>query len=140
MPNLRGHHLICLHFFDGEGYDGSFVRNLRSVIETVNQEMVIVCRGADDVCGSCPHLRDAQCGYSETADEEIRDMDEAALKLLNLAPDAVVEWDIIRDRLQGVFNMWHEKYCQGCEWKRACEQNELYRQLSNSGKNSDNKH
>lgn len=130
MPYLRGHHLICLHFFDGEGYDPSFVRNLRSVIETVNEELVSVCRGADDVCGSCPHLKDTQCRYSDTADKEIKDMDEAALRLLNLAPDAVVGWDIIRDRLQDVFNMWYAKYCKGCEWKRACEQNELYRQLS----------
>lgn len=130
MPSLRGHHLICLHFFDGEGYDVSFVRNLRDVIETVNQEMVNVCRGADDVCGSCPHLKDALCRYSETADNEIRDMDEAALRLLNVAPDTVVEWDMIRDRLQRVFNTWYAKYCKGCGWKRACEQNEAYRQLS----------
>lgn len=134
MYKLRGHHLICLHFFEGEGYDSSFVRNLRNVIEIVNQERVSVCRGADDICGSCPHLKDDSCRYSETADKEIRDMDEAALGLLNVESDKMVEWDMIRDRLQGIFNTWYAKYCNGCGWKRTCEQNESYQRLSNSAK------
>lgn len=32
MSSLRGHHLICLHFFKGEGYDAAFVENLARVI------------------------------------------------------------------------------------------------------------
>ena len=28
---LRGHHLICLQFYRGEGYSGGFVSNLQRV-------------------------------------------------------------------------------------------------------------
>ena len=32
MAKLRGHHLICLHFYEGEGYDEPFIKSLEKVI------------------------------------------------------------------------------------------------------------
>ncbi len=73
--NFRGHHLICLHFFEGEGYDADFVENLKNIMQRTENENINVCDGPDDVCEKCPFLKDYKCQYDSNADEEIREMD-----------------------------------------------------------------
>jgi len=92
MMKLRGHHLICLHFYDGEGYDEPFIENLEEVIEAVKREGVVVAEGADDVCSPCPHRTEDRCTYSRAADREIREMDQRALSLLELGEGGRAEW------------------------------------------------
>ena len=84
MLTLRGHHLICLHFFSGEGYDAQFIENLRDVLKRAEDEDIEITSDADNICAKCAYLKAHKCMYDEKADEEIREMDEAALKLLNL--------------------------------------------------------
>ncbi len=40
MLYLRGHHLICLHFFPGYGYDASFVESLRNVLKRAESQLL----------------------------------------------------------------------------------------------------
>ncbi len=129
MPRLRGHHLICLHFFDGEGYSEDFVENLRAVLNAAEDNDVEVITGADDVCGKCPHFRNQRCQFNETADEEVREMDAVALSLLKLAPGTKSEWKEIREILPVLFSQWYNSYCAGCDWKRACERSEFFKRL-----------
>ena len=84
VVELRGHHLICLHFFRGEGYNKDFVENLRRIIEKAESEFVRVVNGADDVCKKCPYNVNGICNYSETSEEEVRELDELALNLLSI--------------------------------------------------------
>lgn len=126
MPNLRGHHLICLQFFGGEGYNTDFVENLMNVMEAVESGGSVVCRGADDVCRRCPHLEEDSCRYSEGADEEIRKMDRRALGLLKIREGARIRWTEIKEKLPLIFRPWYETYCNSCGWKRTCEKNGSY--------------
>lgn len=82
--NLRGHHLICLHFFDGEGCDSNFVVNLKNIVQRVENEKVKICDGADSVCEKCPYLKDYKCLYDNKADDEVREMDRVALSFLRI--------------------------------------------------------
>ncbi len=132
MPKLRGHHLICLHFFKGEGYDEGFVNNLGAVLETTEVSPVMIASGNDDVCGSCLHGKNDECRYSEHSDNEIREMDDRALKLLETTQGAEVVWREIREKIPAIFRAWHESYCIACGWRRACEKTELYRALASS--------
>ncbi len=75
---LRGHHLICLNFFRGEGYSDDFIKNIYSV---VGKEKVEIVEGADDVCSRCPYLKENKCSNNEYTDEKILLQDKAALKL-----------------------------------------------------------
>jgi hypothetical protein len=75
MLILRGHHLICLHFFSGEGYDAQFIENLRDVLKRAESEEIEIVSGNDDVCAKCLYLKDHKCAYDENADKEIREMD-----------------------------------------------------------------
>jgi len=131
MPRLRGHHLVCLHFFHGEGYDKAFVDNLAIVMDSLGGpagELDIV-HGPDDVCSKCRHLHQGKCGHSADADEEIRSMDTMAMRLLSVGPGKLTGWDEIRERLTGAFPAWHALYCSCCHWRRACEKDVLYLEL-----------
>jgi len=129
MRKLRGHHLICLHFYDGEGYDGPFIGNLEEVIAAIEQEGVEAVDGPDDVCGPCPHRRGRQCTFSETADREIREMDARALALLGLAGGKRVEWSRLRKTVRTLFPQWYATHCHLCSWRSACEKNGLFSEL-----------
>jgi hypothetical protein len=131
---LRGHHLICLHFFSGEGYSDDFKAALRALLKRAEAgEAVEVATGADDLCHECPYLEKGRCVYAEGADEEIRAMDDKALELLGMEPGAHVRWPEIREKLPAVFRQWARFYCAGCTWKRTCLENPLWKSLSNRG-------
>jgi len=134
MARLRGHHLICLHFFHGEGYDAGFVDNLRSVMEKARAEEIRMCAGPDDVCAGCPHLREEACRYNEGAEEAVAEMDVTALRLLGMSAGEGADWGKIRKDLAPLFCEWYEVYCARCTWRRACEKDEFFRSLSKNMK------
>lgn len=117
---LRGHHLICLNFFKGEGYNKEFVENIERILK---EKEIKVVSGADDVCSKCPYLRDGVCNYKENAEEEIRELDELACKLLEIPPDSITSWDEIRIKLPNIMKDWKEFACKNCDWIKVCEKN-----------------
>jgi hypothetical protein len=130
MPLLRGHHLICLHFFQGDGYDDAFIINLRDTLNLAEKEDITVCSGADNVCTKCPYLKQDRCTQAEHADEEIRAMDAKALELLGISSIGNVSWDNLRDTIFEIFPEWFSLYCMECNWKESCEKNISFQQLS----------
>lgn len=132
MTNLRGHHLICLQFYHGEGYNSDFIENLEEVLKTAERTGVGIRGGVDDVCRRCPHMRDLKCLYREGADREIKEMDERALVLLDASEGTVVEWGAIGGKIAVIFPLWYESYCISCGWRRACEKDDGYRRLRDS--------
>ncbi len=129
MLTLRGHHLICLHFFSGEGYDARFIENLRDVLKRAEGEEIDIISTADNICTRCPYLEDYKCTYDEKADEEIREMDETALKLLNLTAGQKITWQAVKGYIPGIFHEWHDRYCNECDWKQACEKSDFYQEM-----------
>lgn len=126
MPLLRGHHLICLHFFDGEGYDEGFIKNLEDTLRRAEEEDVEITAGADDVCAACFHLKEGRCMQSEGADDEIRGMDVRALALLGLSIGDKVRWRAFKGGIARIFPEWHSLYCIDCDWRRVCEKNAFF--------------
>lgn len=137
MLSLRGHHLVCLHFFTGEGYDRDFTRSLRNILTRADREEIRIASGADDVCTSCPNLRLGRCEYRANAEPDIREMDRKALALLNLSVSGGGRrWDELRDSVRAIFPEWHSLFCSACDWRRACAKNVFFRELSKSKENS----
>lgn len=126
MIKLRGHHLICLHFFHGKGYDDRFVSNLREIMRRAEDEEILVCAGADDVCSSCFHLKDSFCCSAPGAEDEIRAMDLKAFSLLARQPGEKIAWSNIRGRLPDIFNEWRASFCMECDWRGVCEEGEFF--------------
>jgi hypothetical protein len=129
MLKLRGHHLICLHFFNGEGYDQTFIDNLRDTLKTLLSEELEIVAGGDNVCRECPYLKDESCQYHNNADAEIREMDRKALELLGFAVGNSVSWDRIRNSIPKIFPEWFRSCCTDCEWLLVCEKNHDFRKV-----------
>jgi hypothetical protein len=129
MLTLRGHHLICLHFFSGEGYDAPFIENLANVLKRAESEEIEISSTDDDICAKCSYLKGHKCMYDENADEEIMEMDETALRFLNLTSDQRTTWRVVKKLIPAVFHEWNDKYCFGCTWKPACDKNNFYREM-----------
>lgn len=117
IAKLRGHHLICLNFFRGEGYSEEFIRNIYSVIENEGIEIV---KGPDEVCGSCPFLKDDRCNNPDYSDEMIKFQDMEALKLLEFKSGMKVDWNMIADKLPGIIEKWRAQFCSGCGYNKIC--------------------
>ncbi len=124
MLKLRGHHLICLYFFSGEGYDSVFTENLTDVLRRTVGEDIKVCGDVDDVCVRCPYCNGSRCEYAEDADEGIKMMDDMALSLLGMEKGSIIRWERIKERLPEIFHEWHKHQCRGCEWHKVCEKSE----------------
>jgi hypothetical protein len=114
---LRGHHLICLNFFRGEGYSEDFIGNIYSIIEKKGIETV---EGPDDVCARCPYLKEDICKSAEFTDEMIQHQDREALRLLEFNPGMSVDWKMIADKLPGIIEVWKAQFCGGCGYRKIC--------------------
>lgn len=114
---LRGHHLICLNFFRGEGYSEDFIKNIYQVLK---KEKIEVAAGPDDVCAKCPYLKNKKCASSEYTDEMIVVQDNEALRLLGFKHGEMVDWKMIADRLPGILDEWKAQFCAGCGYKKVC--------------------
>ena len=114
---LRGHHLICLNFFRGEGYSEEFIRNIYSVIEKVSIEIV---KGPDDVCARCPYLKDSMCNNPDYSEDMIQFQDMEALKMLEFKPGMEVDWKMISNKLPGIIGVWKAQFCGRCGYRKVC--------------------
>src|ERR1035438_8790683 len=103
ISRLRGHHLICLHFFCGEGYDAEFIKNLKNVISAAEEGVVEVQDGADDICKKCPSLHLNRCTHTAQAEDEILVLDSRARRLLGLSPGQLISWQHTRTLLPRIF-------------------------------------
>lgn len=123
---LRGHHLICLQFFRGEGYSATYVENLTRVIERTAESPALIVAGPDAVCAACPELgADGLCASTDAGgEEEIRRIDTLALGVLGIEPRATMTLAEARRRLAadaiGV-GRWRAEACEGCTWETVCE-------------------
>jgi len=127
---LRGHHLICLHFFRGEGYNPEFIANLNGILNRAEAgEEIEVYSGADDVCKMCPYLKEGICFYDKDTEAEIREMDRRAIRLLRLRTRWRVKWLDIREKIPQIFCEWAREYCKDCNWRTVCEKENKYRRM-----------
>ncbi len=119
-PRIRGHHLICLQFFHGEGYAPAYVRNLFDVIRRLTEEGGRIVTGPDDVCAACPSLVDGRCSREPEGEEEIRILDSLALELLGLKAGDDFDYGEVSVWVPRILDRWHMLACDGCEWEANC--------------------
>ncbi len=129
---LRGHHLVCLHFFKGEGYNPEYIENLKQIVEKVESGAGIeIASGADDVCNKCPSLIERKCSYSADAEADIKHMDTTALRLFGFKDRDEVLWFDTKRKLPDVFPEWSRAFCRCCGWRQVCEKQEKFYRFAN---------
>lgn len=121
MVRFRGHHLVCLQFYRGEGYGPEFVENLHRLLARVERgEEVEIIEGPDDVCHSCPNLVDERCVHQEGSEEEIKGLDRSALAYLDLKAGDRVVWSGVRKKVLAAPAEFFTFFCTGCYWEKVC--------------------
>lgn len=119
---FRGHHLVCLHFYRGAGYDRIFVEKLTDLVRRAEAgEEIQVVAGADDVCRNCPYLAGERCAHKEGADPEILALDETARSFLGVKPGDKVLWRNLKTMVAAAPAEWFARFCEGCDWRGLCE-------------------
>lgn len=132
---LRGHHLICLQFYRGQGYSPQFVENLDHVQSSALDTPALVVSAPDDVCAACPGLgADGTCNHPDTGEAEALRIDALALQLLDVAIGEWVSLNDARSRLAAdpaACERWRAESCAGCAWGQACDDG--WRELTSYG-------
>lgn len=123
IAELRGHHLICLQFYRGEGYSPTFIGNVKRVIALAAQNPALIVSGPDDICAECPGLAaDGTC--TDPGEAEVLRIDSLALTVLDAAIGESLSLAGARARLEsdavGV-GRWRAEACADCTWEAVCE-------------------
>ena len=127
MVRLRAHHLICLHFYRGEGYDRDFIENLETVLKDASVNGVLLVEGCDDVCRACPSQKEGVCTAEPGGEEKIQRLDRLAKDLLKPV-DQALNWSEIKRQIPNILKDWKTGACESCEWKVVCEKNDAWNQ------------
>lgn len=101
---LRGHTLLCLQGFRGEGYSPGFVANMAAIHQSLcNQPeaTVQVVASPDAVCSACPHQQEsAGCTLNgEPSEADMIHQDRVVLGRLGLKAGDHLSWQEILARI-----------------------------------------
>lgn len=121
MRRLRGHHLICVHGFQGMGYSDSFVKNMQTIVDEIkdvhfDSDIQIVVE-LDDACGHCPHNGGNICIANESSNDHVTSMDKKVIEHLNVNVNHVYKMsEIINRTKERVRPEDLDTLCKGCSW------------------------
>ena len=121
LLTIRGHTLLCLQGFRGEGYSPSFVENLSAIHRRLSaspDQTVQVVEKPDQVCAACPHLAPEGCGLKGPGSEaEMRRQDREVMARLEISNDEILPWgDILRKIGGRVKGEELADICGSCPW------------------------
>ncbi len=121
MYKLRPHHLLCLHFFRGSGYSLQFVEHMARMVEAmIENPLVELVAGADQVCVACPH----RVGVSGCeSQDKVMAYDRRVLEKCQLSIGTQLHW---QDFLQRITDKilapgYLTQVCCGCQWIEICK-------------------
>jgi uncharacterized protein len=118
---LRGHTLLCLQGFRGEGYSTEFIANMAAIHRMLTDHpevLVEVLASTDAVCEACPHRHPSGCMLNgERSEEEMIEQDHEVLQRLGLKVGDRLRWYDILARIQtSVTGDDLPSICGGCRW------------------------
>ncbi len=121
MIRLRGHTLLCLQGFRGEGYSPAFIDQLSSIHRSLAEDaeqVVELVESPDSVCQACPHLSATGCRIDGDGSEAAMiAQDRAVLARLGFTAGARVRWaDVLDGISRSCSGADLETICGNCRW------------------------
>ncbi|MBP1930990.1 DUF1284 domain-containing protein [Ammoniphilus resinae] len=123
MKILRGHHVLCIHGFQGMGYSSEFIDKMTEIVEDMRNEQmtfpVRVVQDLDEACFSCPNRGDGFCNAGEDSDDHVRNMDSRAMEHLGITHGEILDKNaLIRLTARKIRTEDLNDICEGCSWLR----------------------
>ncbi len=122
---LRGHHLLCLLAFSGDGYSDEFNVRFGKLADIYRrpESQIEVLISSDDACAACPHGSPDGCRSAVDGPEQaVKELDRAVLDLLGIEPGLHRAGDL-HARLATASNADVHATCKACSWygKTDCQ-------------------
>ncbi|WP_126426329.1 DUF1284 domain-containing protein [Brevibacillus marinus] len=118
---LRGHHLLCVHGFQGLGYSPAFVQKMGEVVRLIRDPeqdfpIRVVC-GFDETCLACPHKGATQCEAGPDSERHVQQLDRNVIAHLGLvAGHTYAKSQLVRLTRERVQPDDLDRLCEGCSW------------------------
>ena len=115
--NLRAHHGMCLYFFQGKGYSGEFVENMRAMKAILEENpKVRLLNSADDICAACPNK------LTEICSENASRYDREVLRRCGLFVGEQLPYrDFSRKVIETILRPGKRaEICGDCQWSSLC--------------------
>lgn len=118
---LRGHHVLCVHGFQGMGYSPGFIEKMTEIVGEIRDEGVTfpiqVVNGFDECCDVCPHQGAVGCEASDGSDAHVKAMDGRVMAHLGLEHGGIYEKEqLVRLTAEKVEPDDLDVLCEGCSW------------------------
>lgn len=121
MRILRGHHLLCVHGFQGMGYSPDFVQKMAEIVDDIRNDQldfpIRVVIDLDEACGTCPNKGDGFCNASPDSDDHVKGLDRRSISHLGLEPGHTYDKStLIQRTIERVRPDDLDIICAGCSW------------------------
>lgn len=131
MIMLRAHHINCLFFYKGLGYNKEFTLNMDRLKDIFIKNPLTTFKlinECDDLCSKCPHILSSNLCISN---ENILNLDTNTINTYNLEVNKSYTFQFIIETIYNNFdNNKFETICISCEWyqKGVCSKNSISEQ------------
>ena len=119
---IRGHTLLCLQGFRGEGYDAMFTAHMAAIynrlIHSPETEVQVLTR-PDTFCHSCPHLSSEEgCTlHGQGTEPKMIAQDREVMNRLGIAGEQVLRWEEIVEKIrEKIRASMLDDLCGACPW------------------------
>ena len=117
---IRGHTLLCLQGFRGEGYDRAFIDNMTAIHRQLQKRpdtRILISDRPDHFCAACPNLRGGCTLRGPNFEEHIVAQDRQVLELLGLKVGQKVTWAEVLYRIGSrMRGEMLDGICGDCRW------------------------
>src|SRR5579884_93843 len=118
---IRGHTLLCLQGFRGEGYSPAFVENMEAIHRRLSNDpdtAVQVVAQTDLICAACPHRHSDGCRLKGPGFEEsMKLQDREVIGRLGMTEGEIRPWREILQRVAiRISGRDLDAICGACRW------------------------
>lgn len=118
---LRGHHLLCVHGFQGMGYSPEFIEKMKEIVKQIRDDQldfpIKVVAAFDDACSTCPNRGETACEAKEDSNEHVLSMDNRVLHQLGLTDgDIYSKSFLVQLTTENIKPDDLDYICKGCSW------------------------
>ncbi len=127
LIKLRPHHFLCLQGYKGYNYNSSQVGvwdRVASVLKDKPSTVILVKKGKDSLCLTCPMSNKSQNGLFSCIEKNISELDKKVKSILGLKfGDKKRYSTVVKIMHEKINPKTHEELCSRCYWwqKGLCQ-------------------